>query len=615
MDKNNQNKEIKVTNNNPSFGKMSARFSNHVKPKNIKVTLIRLISHSKSEVLIFGIIIGLVTIMSLLNLYAPKLVGSIIDVLNEGNEWSSFASMLMLLLGIYVGGSFFKWLIEYLVVGASNRIIKNLREELFFKLSKLPISFFDTKSHGDIMSRFTNDIDQVSAVFSQSTTILIQSVITVVGSLIMMVILNVYLTLGVLLSVPLIFGLSKIIAKRTIDFYKMQQKATGQINGKVEESVYGLSILQTYNQQENFENNFKKANEDLYVYGRKAQLWTGLLMPLLNVINNLTFAVIGLIGGYLVIEDIITVGVIASFVVYSRQFIRPLNELASIYNALMSAIAGAERVFQVLDECEEVEDPKSIESFTLDGDVEFKHVNFSYTDGIPVIKDLSLSIKSGMKVAIVGPTGSGKTTLVNLLTRFYGANSGDIYIDKKPIQYLNRHSLRANIGFVLQDTYLFSGTIYDNILYGKLDATKEDVIQVAKIARADDFIKKLPHQYNTKLTYGGMNLSQGERQLITIARAILLNPRILILDEATSSVDIITEKLISSSMFELMKDRTSFIIAHRLSTIINADLILVLSDGQLVESGTHETLMERGGFYQEMYNIQRGSGATSDLLI
>lgn len=605
MNKNNQNKEIKVSTQNLSFGKMTARFSNKEKPKNIKETLLRLMNQSKSEKVIFSVVIVLVTIMSVLNLYAPKLIGSVIDNLNEGVIWSLYRSKLMALVSIYIGVSFLTWLIEYLVVGASNRIIKQLREELFFKLSKLPISFFDTKSHGDIMSRFTNDIDQVSSAFSQSTTTLIRSVITVVGSLIMMLVLNVYLTLGVLISVPLIFGLSKLIAKKTINFYKMQQAFTGEINGKVEETVYGLPILQTYNQQDHFETNFNTANQELYYHGRKAQLWTGLLMPLLNVINNLTFAVIGLIGGYLVIEDMITVGIIASFIVYSRQFIRPLNEMASIYNDLMSAIAGAERVFQVLDEVEEVEDEQSITNFTIDGKVDFNNVSFSYTEDIPIIKNLSFSVSSGMKVAIVGPTGSGKTTLVNLLTRFYSPDSGEICIDNKPIELLNRHSLRSNIGFVLQDTYLFSGTIYDNILYGKLDARKEDIIRVARIARAHDFINKLPHKYNTKLTYGGMNLSQGERQLITIARAILLNPRILILDEATSSVDIITEKLISSSMFELMKERTSFIIAHRLSTIVSADLILVLDDGEVIEYGTHETLMKQGGFYQEMYDIQR----------
>jgi ATP-binding cassette subfamily B protein len=603
MKKDIYDKEMKNSNQNQSFGRMSARFANKDRPDNVKNTLRRLLNHSKSESKIYLVVLILVMFISSLNLYAPRLIGNVIDQLNEGLFGEVGLSLTILAL-VYTALSLFSWLSEFLIAGASQRIIKTLREELFEKLSRLPIEYFDTHSHGDIMSRFTNDIDNVSAVFTQSTTALLRSIIMVIGSLTIMMYLNLTMALGVMISVPLVYGLSKLIASKTIRYFEKSAEFTGEINGLVEETVYGLNIVQSFNKETQFAQTFEESNKELFHYSRKAQMWTGLLMPLLNVIKNLTFAVIGLIGGYLVIKGDITIGVVASFIAYSRHFVRPLNELASIYNALMGAIAGSQRVFQVLDEVEETEHEHATDDFDVAGKVTFENVGFHYIKGVEVIKDLDLNIKPGMKVAIVGPTGAGKTTIVNLITRFYTPQKGTISIDDTPIELLNRHKLRQNIGFVLQDTYLFSGTIYENIQYGKLDATKDEIIEAATIAKAHDFIHKLPHKYETRLTFGGMNLSQGERQLITIARALLLNPKLLILDEATSSVDIITEKLISDSLLALMENRTSFIIAHRLSTIIKADLILVLNEGELIEYGTHSELLEQEGFYNEMYEIQ-----------
>lgn len=586
------------------FGGPGARFANKVRPDHIWGTLRRLVMFSGSEAKRLAIVLGFVFTMSIMNLIGPRVIGEIVDYLYKGQTGEGLFNLITILAIVYAISSLAAWLGERTVVKASQTILNKMRNTLFYKLSKLPISYFDTHSHGDIISRFTNDIDSVSTVFSESTTILIRSVMMVTGSLAMMLYLNPILSLGVLLCTPLIYGLSSIIAKRSLNFFKSQSKQTGIINGKVEESVYGLNIIQSYNQEKNFLEDFKKRNDLLYRSGRSAQLWAGFLMPAMHVINNLSYAIIGLLGGYMAIEGYITVGVVASFIIYTRQFIRPLNELASIYNSLMAAIAGSQRVFAVLDELEETELSENEDCLNIEGNIEFDHVDFSYIEGYPVIKDLTITITPGMKVAIVGPTGAGKTTIVNLITRFYGLNSGEIRIDGMPIESINRHALRQEIGFVLQDTYLFSGSIYDNILYGKLDADQEAIIRAAKMAGAHDFITKLPHQYETNLSYGGMNLSQGERQLITIARAVLMNPRVLILDEATSSIDIATEQVISKSMIHLMDGRTSFIIAHRLSTIVNADLIMVLNDGQLIESGNHDALMAQEGFYSQMYRVQ-----------
>lgn len=592
-------------------GGPAARFANKVRPNNIRGTLKRLVQFSGSEAKRLLVVLCLMFLMSLMNLIGPRIIGLIVDQLYTNEEGQSFTRLLVMLALVYVIASLAAWLGEKIVVRASQTILNRLRNTLFHKLSKLPISYFDSHSHGDIVSRFTNDIDSVSTVFSESTTILIRSVMMVVGSLAMMLYLNPMLSVGVLLCTSLIIALSNMIAKKSLKFYKSQSKFTGLINGKVEEAVYGLDIIQCYNQEGNFIEDFKTTNEALYVSGRSAQLWAGFLMPAMHVVNNLSYAIVGLLGGYMVIEGQITVGVVASFIVYSRQFIRPLNDLASIYNSLMLAIAGSQRVFAVLDEVEEVELSERVDGIEMTGDIVFDGVDFSYIEGIPVIQDLSLKIKQGMKVAIVGPTGAGKTTIVNLITRFYNIDAGQIRIDGIPIEAIDRHALRQNIGFVLQDTYLFSGSIYDNILYGQLDADQEGIIHAAKIAGAHDFITKLPHGYETNLSYGGMNLSQGERQLITIARAVLMNPKVLILDEATSSVDIATEQVIARSMEQVMDGRTSFIIAHRLRTIVSADLILVLKDGRLIESGNHEDLMSQKGFYSEMYGAQTEQVSTS----
>ncbi len=596
------NQELKKDVNKVSTGRLSARFSQNVRPDHIGQTLKRLVSFTGGSSFSFLIVFLLVAMTSLMDLYVPRQIGYLVDLLAKGQLSTTFIKALGLLAGLYVMITLFSWLTNFVLIGATQKVLKVMRDRLFGRLGQLPIKYFDTHGHGDLVSRLTNDVDSLNTVFTQSTTALIRSGIMVVGSVIMMLRLNVMLCFCVMGTVPLIYFLSRLIAKRTLKLYKQQRKYMGAINSRVEETVYGLDVIQTYNQQEYFQDVFDKANDELYKYGRQAQLYTGLLMPVLNVINNLTYGIIGLVGGYLAVSGLITVGVVASFIAYSRQFIRPLNELASIYNSLMSAIAGLQRVFEVLDELPEKdvhEDNKS-----MDGTIDFDHVSFSYVEGVPVLKDLNLRVAKGSKIAIVGPTGAGKTTIVNLITRFYDVETGEIRIGGESLKNISRKTLRKHIGFVLQDTYLFSGTIYDNIGYGNPEASREDIIRSATIAGAHAFISKLPQQYESKLIYGGMNLSQGERQLITIARAILMDPKILILDEASSSVDLATEKIISKSLTDLMEGKTSFIIAHRLSTIIGADRILVLDDGQVVEAGTHEELLIEDGLYRRMFKLQ-----------
>lgn len=596
------NQELKKDVSKVSTGHMSARFSQKVRPDNIGQTLKRLLGFTGGASINFLIVFLLVALTSLMDLYVPRQIGHLVDLLAQGQLSDGFMKAIGLLAGLYIMIALFSWLTNFVLVGATQKVLKLMRDRLFSRLGGLPIKYFDTHAHGDLVSRLTNDVDSLNTVFTQSTTALIRSGIMVVGTVIMMLRLNVILCLSVLGTVPLIYFLSRLIAKRTLKLYKQQRKYMGAINSRVEETVYGLDVIQTYNQQNHFQGIFDQANDELYKYGRQAQLYTGLLMPVLNVINNLTYGIIGLVGGYLAVSDLITVGVVASFIAYSRQFIRPLNELASIYNSLMSAIAGLQRVFEVLDEMPEEDVHEDHQS--IDGTIEFDHVSFSYVKDVQVLKDLDQVVPKGSKIAIVGPTGAGKTTIVNLITRFYDVDTGEIRIGGQPLKNISRQTLRKHIGFVLQDTYLFSGTIYDNIGYGNPDATRDDIIRAATIAGAHPFISKLPHQYQTKLIYGGMNLSQGERQLITIARAILMDPKILILDEASSSVDLATEKIISKSLTDLMEGKTSFIIAHRLSTVIGADRILVLDDGQVVESGTHDELLGNDGLYSRMFRLQ-----------
>jgi ATP-binding cassette subfamily B protein len=452
------------------------------------------------------------------------------------------------------------------------------------------------------MSRLSNDIDNVSNTISQSTTQLMSGLVVITGSLLMMLILSPLLTVVSMITVPLVFLLTRTIAKRTSVLFKNQQVELGKLNGHIEETISGIEVVKAFNHEEKVIEEFDMVNMRLRAVGLKAQIWSGFLMPIMNVINNLGFAIVAVVGGILAVKSLITVGAIASFITYSRQFVRPLNDLANIFNVLQSGVAGAERVFEIIDEQEEPADP--VNALALEnpkGHVVFENVSFGYRSDVPILKNVSFEAKVGSSTALVGPTGAGKTTIVNLLTRFYDVTSGRILLDGRDIREYTRDSLRRCFGFVLQDTYLFSGTISENIKYGKPDATKEEVEQAARMANADAFIKRLPNQYETVLSENGGNLSQGQKQLLAIARVILAKPSVLILDEATSSIDTRTELHIQEALLTLMENRTSFIIAHRLNTIRDADTIMVIDHGQLVEKGSHETLLEKQGKYNNMF--------------
>jgi len=601
-----QNKEKAQTTPAPvmRFGG-AGRFGKKDKPMNAKETLKRLWTyfHAQRRPLI-KILIAVIIHTTLL-IFVPFLVGRAIDAftsLDGGINMPMLYHILLILITVHLLGFLLSVYQGWSMAKLSQQIVKNMRDVLFEKLQKLPISFFDARSHGEMMSRLTNDIDNVSSTISSSLTALTSGLLTLFGTLIMMLILSPLLTLAALTIIPLVFLLTKFVAKTTSKLFRAQQKTLGELNGMIEESIAGVEVVRAFNQETNFLSQFEITNHKLRKIGVKAMIFSGFLMPLMNVIANFGFAVVTVLGGIFAIRGNISVGVIAAFLTYSRQFSRPLNEIANIFNTLQSAIAGAERVFQIMDEEEELsDDAQAIEAGQFAGDVEFKGVYFGYDSKQAIIKNVNLNVVAGQTVALVGPTGAGKTTIVNLLTRFYEINAGKILIDGVDINQYTRVSLRQNFGMVLQDTYLFSGTIKENIRYGNLDATDEEIIQAATKAASHSFIKALPDGYNTQLIEGGSNLSQGQRQLLAITRAILADPSILILDEATSSIDTRTEIKIQNALLELMKGRTSFVIAHRLSTIREADVIMVIDDGEIKELGTHNELLEKDGFYAGMY--------------
>ena len=589
--------------------KASRFMSNNEKPKNLKDTLSRLWRLFGKEKRFFILIFLLIAADTLILLLVPYLIGKAVDVISVGVNNVDFTivkRIIYILISVYVIDSSINLMQGLSMAGISQRIVKNIRKGFFDKLQKLPTSYFDANLNGDIMSRLTNDIDNISTTISSSISTLMSSSISIIGSLIMMIVLSPILTIAGLITAPLVLILSKTIAKRTKIYFREQQVALGNLNAHIEESISGLEVIKAFNHEEKIKSTFEDLNKDLRIKGYKAQIWTGYLMPLINVINNFGFALVALLGGILAVNNMITIGIIASFISYSKQFVRPLNDIANIFNTLQSALAGAERVFEVLDQKEEIEDKKECKELAnVRGNVEFKDVSFGYNEDNIVLHDISFKVEEGKSLAIVGATGSGKTTIVNLLTRFYEITKGSITIDGVDIRDYSRDSLRSNFGIVLQDTYLFSGTIKENIMYGKEDATDLEIISAAKIANAHKFISRLPDGYDTVLSEGGSNLSAGQKQLLAIARAVLSNPSILILDEATSNVDTRTELRIQQAMLNLMKGRTSFIIAHRLSTIRDADNIMVIEDGIIIEFGSHEELIAKGGKYYNLYMLNK----------
>ena len=523
----------------------------------------------------------------------------------EGIDFSRVLRIVIILAILYTISSVFSYLQSYIMSGVAQRISYNLRKEISEKFNRLPISYYDKNSRGDIISRVTNDVDTLSQTLNQSLMQVVTSIITVIGVFIMMLSINVLMTIAALIILPLTMFVLMFVIRKSQVYFKMQQKYLGQINGKIEESFAGQALIRGYNGEKFEEIEFNSINSKLYNTGWKSQFLSSIMMPIMMFVGNLGYVIVSIFGGYMAINGKITVGDIQAFIQYMRSFTQPLNQLAQIMNLLQSTVAAADRIFDFLDE-EEVDFSQTevITDEEFEGHIKFENIRFGYEKDKIIIKDFNLDVKPGQKIAIVGPTGAGKTTLVKLLMRFYSPNSGRILLDGKDISKLNIDNYRSNFAMVLQDTWLFSGTIMENLRYGKLDATDEEVYKAASAAYADRFIMTQKYGYDTVLSEDTKNISQGQKQLLTIARAILSNPRVLILDEATSSVDTRTEELIQGAMDNLIKDRTSFIIAHRLSTIRNADLILVLKDGDIVEQGNHDELMAKDGFYKKLYDSQ-----------
>jgi ATP-binding cassette subfamily B protein len=524
---------------------------------------------------------------------------------NAAIDFKYISNIIFILIGIYLVSAIFNYIQQYIMADVAQRTVYEMRKDINAKLSRLPLKYFDGRTHGEILSRVTNDVDVISSTLQQSLTQLITSVVTLVGIVVMMLTISPMLTLIAFVTLPLSFLATKVIAKQSQKFFARQQKYLGQLSGQVEEMYTGHKIVKVFNYEKQSIAKFNKVNDQLYDAGWKAQFISGIIMPLMMAIGNLGYVFIAILGGIAVIRGKVTIGNIQAFIQYSKEFSHPIVQTSNIANIIQSTIAAAERVFEVLDEVEQIPEQKN--PLHLDqpkGDVKFEHIKFGYSEEKILIKDMSIEVKKGQTIAIVGPIGAGKTTLVNLLMRFYEINDGKITVDGLDIRDLERGKLRSLFGMVLQDTWLFKGSIKENIAYGREKATEEEILQAAQVAYADHFIRTLPDGYDTILNEEANNISQGQKQLLTIARAILADPAILILDEATSSVDTRTEIHLQKAMLALMEGRTSFVIAHRLSTIRDADLILVMNQGSIIEKGTHQELLKQDGFYADLYNSQ-----------
>ena len=546
-----------------------------------------------------------VVIYTLLGLVAPYLMGVAIDRYIVAKQLDGLAPIALTMLAVYVLNNLFQAIAAWVMATISQSALKRMRQDLFQHLQTLPLRFFDRNPAGELMSRLTNDIDAINQAVSQNVTSLLASVLSMFGIMIAMFILDRWLALTSLLVVPIMLGFTQFVARYTRRGFRELQKHLGELNGVAEEAISGQRVVKAFRRNESVIERFRQHNQEVFRAGVYANSYALLLMPLTNVLGNFFVIVIAGLGGWLALQGLVSVGIIATFISYGQNFINPLRQLANIYNAIQAALAGAERVFEIIDTPSEVDDaPDAVPLEALRGDVRFDHVDFEYQRGTRIIKDMTLGANAGEIIALVGPTGAGKTTIINLLSRFYEINSGEITIDGTDIRDIKKADLRRKLGIVLQDTFLFSASVMDNIRYGRLDATDEEVVQAAKMADADHFIRRLPQGYQTLLSERASNLSQGQRQLLAIARAILADPSILILDEATSSVDTRTEARIQKALLRLMQGRTSFVIAHRLSTIRDANNVIVINDGEIVEQGTPQQLLDQRGFYHRLYVSQ-----------
>ena len=585
------------------------------KAKDLKGTLKKLLHYmSVFKVQMFFIVIFAIC-GTAFTIVGPKILGKatteifngLVSKVSGGNEmdFDKIGQILLMTLGLYLISTLCSFIQGYLMTGVSQKTTYRLRKEISEKINRMPMNYFDTKPVGEVLSRVTNDIDTLGQSLNQSATQMIQSVTTLIGVLIMMLTISPLMTLVTLVILPISMVLISFVMKHSHKYFRGQQEYLGNVNGQVEEIYSGHNIIKAFNKEEDVIQEFDATNDKLYDSAWRSQFFSGMMMPIMQFIGNLGYVAVAILGGFLTIKKTIEVGDIQSFIQYVRSFTQPIQQIAQVANMLQMTAAASERVFEFLEEEEEdqtVEHPVSVEN--LEGNVSFDHVHFGYNADKIIVNDFSAEVKEGQKIAIVGPTGAGKTTMIKLLMRFYDVNSGAIKIDGHDVRDFNRSELREMFGMVLQDTWLFNGSIRDNIKYGKLDATDEEVIQAAKAAHVHQFVKTLPGGYDMELNEEANNVSQGQKQLLTIARAILADPKILILDEATSSVDTRTEVLIQKAMDNLMKGRTSFVIAHRLSTIRDADMILVMKDGDIVEQGNHEELLAKGGFYADLYNSQ-----------
>ena len=585
------------------------------KARDFKGSMAKLIRYMSKYKIRFVIMFVFAIAGTVFNIVGPKILGKATTELfnglvakiggTGGIDFTKIAQILLFTLGLYVCSSIFSFIQGFIMTGISNDVTYSLRKDISKKINRLPLKYYESRTTGEILSRVTNDVDTLQNGLNQSVTQLITSVTTLIGVFIMMLSLIVWMTLAALVILPVSMGIIGGVMGKSQGFFRNQQKYLGEVNGQIEEVYGGHNVVKVFNKEKDVVEEFEKVNKELYNSAWKSQFFSGIMMPIMQFIGNLGYVIVAILGGFMVIKNAIEVGDIQSFFQYIRNFTQPIQQIAQVTNMLQSAAAASERVFEFLEENEEdqkAEHPVSTDG--LKGNVEFRHVQFGYDPEQVIIHDFSAKVKDGQKIAIVGPTGAGKTTMVKLLMRYYDVNKGSILIDGHDVRDFNRGELREMFGMVLQDTWLFSGTIMENIRYGRLDATDEEVIAAAKAAHVHKFIMQQPGGYQMVLNEETSNISQGQKQLLTIARAILADNRILILDEATSSVDTRTEIQIQKAMDALMEGRTSFVIAHRLSTIRDADLILVMKDGDIIEQGNHEELMKKGGFYADLYNSQ-----------